>query len=108
MRAKDGAHASFSLPISVKYIGYCNRQPIARRSTLDFMRVAGGKVVGGKIVVDDTPLTEGASVTVLVRENDETFQVTPEDEAALLRAIADADRNDLVSAEQVLKDLRNR
>jgi hypothetical protein len=72
------------------------------------MKVASGRVVGGKVVVEGTSLVEGASVTVLVRENDETFEVTSEDEAALLRAVADADRPDFVSAEQVLEDLRSR
>lgn len=72
------------------------------------MKVASGKVVGGKVIVEDTALTEGTSVTVLVREHDETFQATAEEEAALLRALADADRGDFVSSEQVLKDLRGR
>jgi hypothetical protein len=72
------------------------------------MKVASGKVVGGKVIVDGTSLTEGASVTVLEHENDETFQATSEEEVALLRAVADADRSDFVSAEQVLEDLRSR
>jgi len=72
------------------------------------MKVASGKVVGGKVIVEDASLAEGASVTVLVRENDETFEVAPEQEAALLRAAADADQGEWVSAEQVLEDLRNR
>jgi hypothetical protein len=53
-------------------------------------------------------LHEGASVTVLVRENGEGFEVTPEEELELLRAVADADRGDLVSSEQVLERLRRR
>lgn len=72
------------------------------------MKVASGKVVGGKVIVEDAVLTEGTSVTILVRENDETFQATAEEEAALLRALADADRGDFVSSDQVLKDLRGR
>jgi hypothetical protein len=72
------------------------------------MKVASGKVVGGKVIVEGTSLAEGASVTVLVRENDETFELTAVDEVALLRAVADADRADFVSAEQVLEDLRSR
>lgn len=66
------------------------------------------KVASGKVVVEDTSLIEGASVAVLVRENDETFQVSSEEEAALLRAVADADRGDFVSAEQVIEELRSR
>lgn len=72
------------------------------------MKVASGKVVGGKVLVEDASLTEGASVAVLVRENDETFEVNSEEEAALLRAVADADRGDFVSAEQVIEELRSR
>ena len=72
------------------------------------MKVASGKVVDGKVIVEDTTLTEGASVTVLVRENDETFQVSADEEAALLRALTDAERGDFVSSEQLLKDLRRR
>lgn len=72
------------------------------------MKVTSGKVVGGKVIVDGTSLTEGASVTVLVRENDETFEATSEEEAALLRAVADADQGDFMSAEQALEDLRSR
>lgn len=72
------------------------------------MKVASGTVVGGKVVVEGAALSEGASVTVLVRENDETFEATAEEEAALLRALADADHGDLIDAEHLLKDLRGR
>ena len=41
------------------------------------MKVATGKVIGGKVVVDDTVLVEGSTVTVLAREDDESFEVTP-------------------------------
>ena len=72
------------------------------------MKVATGKVIGGKVVVEGDALAEGASVTVLVRENDETFEVTPAEEAELLRALAEADRGDIIASEKVLKDIRNR
>ncbi len=55
------------------------------------MKVTSSKIGGGKVILD---------------ENDETFEVTPEKEAAL-RAIAEADRGDVISAEQVLEDLRS-
>lgn len=70
------------------------------------MKVATGRVVGGKVVVEGTALSEGAFVTVLMRENGEIFEVAAEEEAELLRAIADADRDDVVSSEQVLENLR--
>jgi hypothetical protein len=72
------------------------------------MRVATGKVIGGKVVVEGAALVEGASVTVLVRESDETFEVTPAQEVELLRALSEAERDDVITADQLLKDLRRR
>ena len=72
------------------------------------MRVATGKVVGGKVVVEGVALAEGTSVTVLVRENDETFEVDPSQERELLRALLEAERGDVTTSDELLKDLRNR
>lgn len=72
------------------------------------MKVATGKVVGGKIVVEGATLSEGASVTVLVRENDETFDVAADQEAELLRALTEASRGEVITSEQLLKNLRSR
>ena len=41
------------------------------------MRIAPGKVVNGRIELD-AELPEGASVTVLALEGDETFEVSAE------------------------------
>lgn len=46
--------------------------------------------------MDGAALVEGASVTVLVRENDETFAITPDQETELLRALTEADRGDVI------------
>jgi hypothetical protein len=65
-----------------------------RRCTMLDMQLATGTVVGGKVVVEEDPLPEGAVVTVLAREADETFEVPPELEAELLESIAQADRGE--------------
>ena len=70
------------------------------------MKVATGRVVGGKVVLEGEPLAEGSVVTVLARENDETFEVSPEEERALLEAIAQADRGQVVSWEELREQLR--
>ena len=70
------------------------------------MQIITGTVVGGKIIVEGDPLPEGAVVTILARETDETFEVPPELEAELLESIAQADRGETISAEEVLKRLR--
>lgn len=73
-----------------------------------FMQLARGKVVGGMVVVEGTPLPEGATVTILVREPEETFEVSPEEEADLLEAIAEADRGETVDGLELLRQLRRR
>jgi len=70
------------------------------------MKIATGKVVGGKVVLEGEPLAEGSVVTVVAREADETFDVSPEEEKALLAAMAQADRGEVVSWEELREQLR--
>ncbi|MEQ1912360.1 MAG: hypothetical protein ABMA15_26295 [Vicinamibacterales bacterium] len=70
------------------------------------MKVATGRVVEGKIVVEGEPWAEGSVVTVVARDDEETFDVSPEEERALLAAIAQADRGQVVSWEALREQLR--
>ncbi len=70
------------------------------------MQVTTGKVVGGKVVVDGVPLVEGSVVTVLSREPDEAFTLSAADEDELLAAIAEIERGEFVSADELLESLR--
>lgn len=72
------------------------------------MKVASGKVVGGKVVLEGVSLEEGASVTVLANDDDDSFELTPEQEQELLLSIAEADRGETVSAEELLTKLARR
>ena len=72
------------------------------------MVMTSGRVVVGKVVVDGDPLPEGARVTVMTREADETFVLDADAEAELLASIAEADRGELIPASEVLDKLRNR
>jgi hypothetical protein len=76
------------------------------RCIISDMQLAIGTVIDGKIVVEGDPLPEGAVVTILAREVDETFEVPPELEPELLESIAQAERGETISAEEVLKRLR--
>jgi hypothetical protein len=67
------------------------------------MKVIKGKVVSGKVVVEGT-LPEGATVTVLAPEGEE-FTLTPDEESALLAAISEADRCEVVDAAAALREL---
>ncbi len=70
------------------------------------MKVITGKVVAGRIVVEGEPLEEGSTVTVLAPEQDETFVLDSQAEAALLDAMAEADRGEVITDEQLLDKLR--
>jgi hypothetical protein len=70
------------------------------------MKVATGKVVGGKVVLEGEPLAEGSVVTVVAREEDETFEVSPQEEKALLAAIAQAEQGEVISWEELRDQLR--
>jgi hypothetical protein len=70
------------------------------------MQIATGTVIDGKVVFEGDPPPEGAVVTILVREADETFEVAPELEAELLESIAEADRGETISAAEVIERLR--
>ncbi len=71
------------------------------------MVIASGKVVGGRVELD-TELPEGASVTVLAREGDETFEADPETERMLLDSMAQCERGETIPLTQLLGELRDR
>ena len=70
------------------------------------MKIVSGKVVAGRIVVEGEPLEEGCTVIVLAPEQDETFVLDSEAEASLLAAIAEANRGETITGEQLLSKLR--
>ncbi|HEX6099960.1 MAG TPA: hypothetical protein VF432_26855 [Thermoanaerobaculia bacterium] len=70
------------------------------------MRVTSGKVVAGHIVVEGEPLPDGAVVTVLARDTDESFELDAAAEAELLLSLAEADRGELIPAADVLRTFR--
>jgi hypothetical protein len=72
------------------------------------MRVTTGTVLGGKVVLEGEIWEEGTRVTVLASDPEETVELSPEEEADLLEAIAEADAGDFISGEQVLRELRGR
>lgn len=69
------------------------------------MQVATGIVVGGKVVVEGLNLAEGETVTVLTQESEQEVQLSPGEEAQLLEAIAEADRGETISAEELFARL---
>jgi hypothetical protein len=72
------------------------------------MRIATGKVVSGKVVVEGEPLEEGATVTVLAPDSQEPFEIAEELDAALLDSIEEAERGATIAGAALLRELRSR
>jgi hypothetical protein len=58
------------------------------------------------IQIDSKDLPDGTTVTLLAHEGDETFDLDAAQEAELLAAIAEAERGELVSAPELLLQIR--
>jgi hypothetical protein len=70
------------------------------------MQVFSARVQGGAIVPDEgVQLSEGSRVTVIAGEVDAPFELSADDEDALVAAIAEADRGEVVSFEELLRRL---
>jgi len=63
--------------------------------------------VAGKVEVEGEPLDEGQVVTVLALDADATFELGAAEEAALLAAIEEAERGEVVSGDEVIRRLRH-
>ena len=70
------------------------------------MRVSNGTVVSGKVVLHDAAIADGTEVYVLTRDVDEAPRLSPEELAELEAGIAEADRGDLISGEELFRQLR--
>ena len=69
------------------------------------MQLATGTVVAGKLVVEGLDLPDGETVVVLTRDSEDTVQLSATEEAELLEAIAEADRGETISAEELFARL---
>ena len=70
------------------------------------MQVFTARVLGGAIVPDEgIELTEGTRVTVIAGEADAPFDLSAADDAELAASIAEADRGEVISADELLRRL---
>ena len=71
------------------------------------VRVATGRVIDGKVVVEGESLVEGSTVTVFLPEPDEEIELTPVEESRLAQAVREADEGDFIEedAERFLDEL---
>jgi len=71
------------------------------------MRITTGKVRDGAIDLEGEVLPEGSIVTVIAPDEEEVFELGPNEEADLIAAIEEADRDETVDA-SVVRDLLRR
>lgn len=77
------------------------------RVRIDTMQITSGKVINGRVVVEGD-LPEGAAVTLIALDGEETFEVDAELEAVLLESIAQGQRGETIPAEELLREMRGR
>ena len=70
------------------------------------MRVTSGTVVAGKVVLDDPSLTDGTDVLVVTRGREDDVGLSPEELAELEAGIAEADRGETISGDELFARLR--
>lgn len=69
------------------------------------MQVTPGTVVDGKILVEGINLQEGSVVTLVTRGADEKFSLTEAQENELLEAIAEIERGEFVTVDELLESI---
>jgi hypothetical protein len=70
------------------------------------MQLATGTVIDGKVVIEGLALPEGTVVTVLTRDDEQAVRLSPAEEAQLLEALDEADREEGISAEELFARLQ--
>lgn len=70
------------------------------------MQVVKGTVVAGKVVLDHGSLPDGTEVAVFVAQQDALVRLPPALQRELEEALAEADRETGISAEELLLELR--
>jgi hypothetical protein len=70
------------------------------------MKLLSAKVIDGQLDLPEGTLEEGVTVTLLVPEQDEGFELTEEQQEELAQALAEADRGEGVDGWQFLAELR--
>jgi len=70
------------------------------------MQVLSGTIIDGKVVVEGLSLPDGTAVTVLARGDEAVVKLSPEEEADLLAALDEADREEGIPAADFFARLR--
>jgi hypothetical protein len=69
------------------------------------MKMLTAKVIDGQLALPEGTLEEGVTVTILVPERSEDFELSEEQQEELARALAEADRGEGIDGWQLLTEL---
>jgi hypothetical protein len=72
------------------------------------MTIVPGKVVNGRIEVEDLELPEGAEVTVYYAARGEELSLSEEQKSELDDSIAQIERGEFVDGDEAIRELRRR
>jgi predicted transcriptional regulator len=70
------------------------------------MRVATGTVVAGQVVLDDSEFVDGTHVVVISRDREDEVCLSAEELADLEAGVAEADRGETISGDELFARLR--
>jgi hypothetical protein len=70
------------------------------------MQVVTGKVVGGKVILDGASLPDGTVVTILANDSETRVRLAPPLQVELEEALEEADREEGISGDELLDQLR--
>lgn len=70
------------------------------------MRIITGRVVDGKVVVEDGHLEEGSLVTIVAPDTEASFVASAAEEQQLIESLAQCERGETITAEQLFARLR--
>ena len=69
------------------------------------MQLATATVVSGKLTVEGLDIPDGVTVVVLARDNEKEVLLSPEEEGELLESLAEADRGETISVDELFARL---
>lgn len=70
------------------------------------MRVATGTVVSGRVVFDDSTFVDGTHVVVVSSDREDQVRLSADELAELEAGIAEADRGETISGDELFARLR--
>jgi hypothetical protein len=70
------------------------------------MRVVTGTVISGKVVLDDASFSDGTNVFVVTGDREGDIRLSAEELAELEAGLAEADRGETISGEELVAGLR--